>query len=867
MHKIFLKISQELNEMMIFITLKIRQTHHWFGLHALLLQIPLLVDMDLNVSAGYGILLFLYAWQLPAVSRKMAIFAMFLIVVSSIWHDRTANVSPDISLQKKPQTICGYILDYSSKSRAQEWIIQSPNHHRVKIKLSKRNHHSSAQHTMPNSAPQPGDCWCFQGWIRPPAEKTWEGGFSEKEWLNQLGIHAIMQASQAGACAKQELCGPPPSIVYRVKLAMNRQRQKLSEFFVRASGPVTGELLSALLLGEKAELNPELRERFRLSGMMHILAISGFHFAFLAAILHIALGFLPVSLTSRRIISIILLGLYAIFTGLPASVCRAWLMFTLWMSGAIANRSSAWPNTLALSAFLILLIDPYQWNSPGFQLSYCATLAILFAVSLHKNTPPFLVKNPWRKRTDKFLFPLWLSMCAIAGTAPISIPAFQWIAPVSLIAGYFVVPLTMLLLSNGLILSIWFVLTRIIESLAEFSPIANDGLNALTHAVTTFLGSGCKFWTDLCLGFLQRLNQIPGAGFSVYFLSELWYVLFWGILILTPPVYQKQRGASQCLTIFFIVWLGLFGGNILWHTANSPLTVAWFDVDQGDAAVIISPQGHSLLIDTGPSTGYSRAVRNTILPWLRSRGIDSLDAVLITHAHADHYGGLTALSDSIPVKQLIGSHCSLKGSRAWQKARSHALKHGARETLVKRGESILLGSLYLHVLSPSRENSCNDQNNASIVLAMNTWGTSWFFMGDLEHQQEAEIIPLIQNNTDMAQNSSGNQMRLNGLGDTARIGILKAGHHGSKSSSSIPWLRATDPEFAVISAGKHNRYQHPHEQALQRLKQQQAEIHETSRCGTIVAQQGRLHTSISPTRDKECLDIKIKIPRRPFFPD
>lgn len=244
--------------------------------------------------------------------------------------------------------------------------------------------------------------------------------------------------------------------------------------------------------------------------------------------------------------------------------------------------------------------------------------------------------------------------------------------------------------------------------------------------------------------------------------------------------------------------------------AGEQLTVMFLDIGQGDATLIRSPGGRTMLIDGG--NGSSDA-DNVILPALQAWGSDQLDVMVITHPDQDHIGGLRRVIESIAVGQVVLTG-QVHTTQTYERLLTAIRDNGLPAVRARAGVSLDFDpALTTEILGPTDALvESDDTNNASIIIRM-TYGTVTFlFIGDAEETEEAVIL---------------------GNGADVRAQILKVGHHGSRSSTSVDWLQAVSPQVGVISVGQNNQYGHPHPEVLAWLAQFGVVVYRTDQQGSI----------------------------------
>ncbi|OGZ29840.1 MAG: hypothetical protein A2931_02325 [Candidatus Niyogibacteria bacterium RIFCSPLOWO2_01_FULL_45_48] len=249
-----------------------------------------------------------------------------------------------------------------------------------------------------------------------------------------------------------------------------------------------------------------------------------------------------------------------------------------------------------------------------------------------------------------------------------------------------------------------------------------------------------------------------------------------------------------------VTWSAVF------HFDGGRLTVAFLDVGQGDAIFIETPAGNQVLIDGGPNKKVLSEL-SRVMPFYDR----SIDAVLLTHPHQDHIGGLVEILKRYNVDFVFdsGDGASLAEFGEFKKLVS---EKNIKEVKVRRGYRILLGGgAYFDVLLPEVFNDSENQHQNMVVVRL-TYGSTCFLMtGDAEREHEFKI-----------------------LGDDIDCQVLKVGHHGSKTSSSEAFLKAVSPEIAVIQAGAKNRYGHPYQAVLDRLTASAVQIFRTDISGAVI---------------------------------
>ncbi|MBP2641870.1 MAG: ComEC family competence protein [Firmicutes bacterium] len=245
-------------------------------------------------------------------------------------------------------------------------------------------------------------------------------------------------------------------------------------------------------------------------------------------------------------------------------------------------------------------------------------------------------------------------------------------------------------------------------------------------------------------------------------------------------------------------------------TDNTPLTVKVLDVGQGDA-ILIRGGGQVILIDTGDVPD-----RDKLVSFLKSEKITTIDKLIITHPHADHLGGFAALVGQFAIKQIIDSG-QITTTALFRQYLTAAQKKQIAFTVASEGDQFDLGSgILLRVLAPGKPlltGTDSDLNNNSIVLRLTFGKFSMLFAGDAEQVEETQILK-----------KYSREMKST---------VLKVGHHGSRTSSSLPFLAAVAPEAAVISVGLNNDYHHPHPSILKRYEKQKTTVFRTDLHGTV----------------------------------
>jgi competence protein ComEC len=259
-----------------------------------------------------------------------------------------------------------------------------------------------------------------------------------------------------------------------------------------------------------------------------------------------------------------------------------------------------------------------------------------------------------------------------------------------------------------------------------------------------------------------------------------------------------------------------------WNWLNPYGEVTMIDVGQGDSILIHLRHGKgNYLIDTGGSLNFVEedwkmkskpfeVGRDVVVPFLKGKGITRIDKLILTHGDMDHIGGATSILSSLKVKQILMPSVT-EPSQTEQLIAKEAQRQGIPVIKVSSGDQWHQGENNFYVLSPEK-NFTGERNRGSIAFVATIGGVSWFFGGDLDQEGEEKIIKQHPN---------------------LKIDVLKAGHHGSKTSSAESFINQIKPKVTLISVGEHNRFGHPHQEVLQRLAAVNTKIYRTDWQGAI----------------------------------
>lgn len=575
-------------------------------------------------------------------------------------------------------------------------------------------------------------------------------------------------------------------------ISWNNIRRKVLSLLNNNFSEQTASLAKALLIGYKNELNQETKVAFSRAGLSHIMAVSGLHVGFILAPFWLVIPLFWSFRYGKKIgllFLVVILLFYAGLTGFSPSVTRASLTGGLLMYGRLFHKVRNSKNLTAVAALIILLINPSDLFSIGFQLSFGAVYIILLVIPVINQALPNWIRHRWYGTP---LMVVIISLIVQIGLFPVTGYYFGELSIVGPLANALVVPflglivplaLSLLPLAMG-----WPVMTQILNSPFDYF------LYGLDRLVTTTAGWE---WSWM---------QVRIEGVLLF--------MIWGVIILLVAALRIPELRWKLISVLlFFLCIGQ-GQKLIskLHPVGLELTI--FDVGQGDASLIETSAGKHYLIDTGLWQPDYNSAEYIVIPYLKSEGIFKLDGIFLSHPHADHIGGMKELLNSIPVDTIYSSGSSYE-SDLFHDYREIADQKNIPVVNLHAGQMLIPDSATrLFVYGPHESvPSSSDVNNRSLVLEWIYGSTEFLFMGDAEQEQEQRLLENYPDLTD--------------------TDFLKVGHHGSRTSSTEELLRAASPEIGIVSLDIRNRFDHPHHTAVKRLRNHIDRVHFTSLDGAI----------------------------------
>ncbi len=564
-----------------------------------------------------------------------------------------------------------------------------------------------------------------------------------------------------------------------------RARQRAAHAIERDFG-VDAPLAKALLIAETDDLDPTIRDTFARAGLVHILSISGLHVTIVAAAVVLLLEAARWSRRRALIGGCIVTLAYVLLIGAPAPAVRSAVMFvTLAASRLLQRPTSPWA-ALALGAGWPLLFDPTVVLRIGWQLTVAGMVGIIVSGTVTRRLIPPRWRG-WRRWGGK---ELTTSIIASVVTAPLVAWYFgrtSLIAPVANLAAGPIANLLQPTLFLSLALSWW------PAASGWVADAARPGLRALT-------------------GVAGAAAALPGADIATVPTRTGALLTLLAVAALCAAV-RAQRPwrwtAAAIAALALVAW---------WPVAPRPSGDAELhvlDVGQGDALALRTPKGRWIVVDAGRSWTGGDAGRRVVVPYLRARG-GEVALFVLSHPHEDHVGGARAVVEALrPRAYWDAAYVAPNASYAASLAAAE--RRGTAWQRVRPGDTLTVDGVQLQVLAPdSAWTVAQHDPNAASVVVMASYGAHRFLLtGDAEAAEERWIVE---------------RWGAHAL----RADVLKAAHHGSRTSSTDAWLDAVRPRLALISVGAGNTFGHPHPTVLTRFAERGILALRTDELGSMV---------------------------------
>ncbi len=639
-----------------------------------------------------------------------------------------------------------------------------------------------------------GDRVSLIGRLSTPQPMRNPDEFDYKRYLQLQGIDKIFSVNGYNfyeVISKENLSFLDKYIIYpSKKFALNNINR-----FVPGD---EGAFLKAIVTGERTDITREMKVDFVNAGVMHLIAVSGLNIAYVIIFLTILFSILRIPQPYRLILIIILLFYYCLFTGSSPSIVRATFMGVIILTGFQIQRKIVIYNVIGFSGLLMLVYDSKQLFDPSFILSFAAVLSIVFLYKRFEDLFVMRVRTNtlWKKFLFWMMVTFFITLAAQIGTLPLTALYFNKLSIVALLVNIF---------------SVW----------ASNISLAMGFLQILVGTFSDFLSSiigEFNYWfLKIQLGFIKYSAQLPFSYVNIYKFSlvNLLLYLVFVINIFTLKKYNWVFRSAVGVSIIIAFYLT----NL---DFNKNLKIAFLDVGQGDCAVIHTPEGKTIVIDAGGQNFNYNAGENTLTPFLKRNDIEKIDLLVFTHLHMDHIGGLKYILENFRVDNVLesGQHYN---SPYCNSIDSIIRVNKIPRSIMRFGDVIKSDEFRLYCLFPSEEfvrvssdYSNSNLNNGSVVLKFKYKDTEVLFTGDAEKESEGFITQ--------------------SYGSFLSCDILKAGHHGSITSTTIPLALKSNPKLALISCGLYNIYNHPSDIVLRRLKRLGTEIHRTDLDGALIVE-------------------------------
>lgn len=625
-----------------------------------------------------------------------------------------------------------------------------------------------------------GDSLYIEGEFKQPEEARNYKGYNYKQYLKTKKIIGTVELEKA-----KILKSSNGSFIHNI--------QKYIKDTI--NGTLTdeeGNLLLAILLGDKDKLSEDIQESFKTSNLSHMLAVSGAHVSYIILGLTYVLQNSIIGKKNEKIVCIIFLLFFMAITNFTPSVTRACIMAVLTLfSGIIYRKSDVYTN-ISVAALITLIFNPYNLLDLGFQLSYGGTIGIII----------FIKRIQEKKSNSKV------------------INYIKQMALVSIYANIIIIPIMMYHFNT---VSFTFIISNIMAS-----PIL--GIIVITGFLFIIASITVKPLTRLIVIFIKPILSI------LIKISQICSKLpFSNILVVTPYMFNvisyyaiilyciKSKKNNKCKIIICLL-IVLILINFIIYIFPQKLRIFFIDVGQGDSTLIITPDKKTVLIDGGGSDSFDVGEK-VLLPYLLDRRILKIDYVLISHFDTDHCGGILTIMEKVKVKNIIISE-QAEHSENYERFKKLMIHKKIRLIEVKKGDKIKIGrySEFKILFPTSRLLSENPLNNNSIVAQFNYNNFKMLFTGDIEKLAEQQILK--------AEKAE------------IRADILKVAHHGSKTSSIPEFIKAVKPKIALIGVGKNNTFGHPNKQTIKNLENIKCRIYRTDIQGEIIIkidQKGRMN--------------------------